>query len=74
MLNPETLELLGKLKKMGEKNGVDIDLTRMAQDMGYANQILIEMGSTFDQEQGWVVLQLMHQLCLYDGTEGMSEG
>lgn len=73
MLNPETLELLGRLKMMGEKNGVDIDPTRMAQDMGYANQILIEMGSTFDQEQGWVVLQLMQQLCLYDATEGMSE-
>lgn len=73
MLNPETVGLLGKLKKMGEKNGVDIDPTRMAQDMGYANQILIEMGSTFDQEQGWVVLQLMQQLCLYDATEGMSE-
>jgi hypothetical protein len=74
MLDPETLELLDKLKIMGEKFGVHIEPDRMAWDLGYANQILLEMGNTPDQEQGWVVLQLMQRLCLYDASEGVSEG
>jgi len=74
MLDPETTELLNKLKIAGEKIGVQIDLARMSLDMGYANQILLEMGNTFDQEQGWIVLQLMQRLCLFDATDGMSEG
>lgn len=73
MLDPATLKLIDKLKIMGEKFGVHIEPDRMSRDMGYANQILLEMGNTHDQEQGWVVLQLMQQLCLYDASEGVSE-
>ena len=73
MLDPVTVKLLGKLKIMAKKSGMDIDLMRMAEDMGYANQMLTELGDTHDPEQGLVVLKLMKQLCLIDMSDGMGE-
>ncbi|MBI5890902.1 MAG: hypothetical protein HZB47_09520 [Nitrosomonadales bacterium] len=74
MLDTETMEALGELKTMAAKNGLDIDVDRMLKDMGYANRILTEMSNTLDQKQGLIVLYVMKQLCLYDASEGMSEG
>ena len=73
MTDPETLQLLDQLKAMGENFGLEIDTQKMCWDLGYANQILTEMGNTHDQKQGWIVLQLMQQLCLIDGAEGICE-
>jgi hypothetical protein len=73
MSDPVTEELLGKLKIMAEKSGVEIDPNRMTTDMGYAYQMLMELGDTHDQIQGLVVMQLLKQLGLLDLSEGMSE-
>ena len=40
MPDPVTEELLGKLKIMAEKNGIEFDPNRMTTDMGYAYEIL----------------------------------
>ncbi len=73
MLDPVTVKLLEKLKTMAKKRNVEVDLQRMEADMGYANQMLTELGNTLDPEQGLVVLQLMQQLCLIDMSDGMGE-
>jgi hypothetical protein len=73
MADPVTQELLEKLKIMAEKNGVEFDAERMTRDMGYANQVLMELGDTHDQVQGLVVMQLLKQLGLLDLSDGMSE-
>jgi len=73
MADPVTQELLDKLKIMAEANGVEFDSNRMTKDMGYANQMLMELGDTHDQVQGLVVMQLLKQLGLLDLSDGMSE-
>ncbi len=73
MLHPETAKLIGKLKTITKKHGVEIDAQRMGTDMGYAHQMLIELGNTSDPEQGVVVMQLMQDLCLIDMSDGMGE-
>ncbi|MBU1427163.1 MAG: hypothetical protein KKH12_14615 [Gammaproteobacteria bacterium] len=73
MADPVTQELLDKLKIMAEKNGVEFDSKRMTKDMGYANEMLMELGDTHDQVQGLVVMQLLKQLGLLDLSDGMSE-
>ncbi len=73
MADPVTEELLDKLKTMAESNGIEIDSSRMTRDMGYASQILMDMGDTHDQMQGLVVMQLLKQLGLVDLSDGMSE-
>jgi hypothetical protein len=74
MADPVTEELLGKLKVMAQKSGVEIDSNRMTADMGYAYKMLMELGNTHDQMQGLVVMQLLKQLGLLDMSDGMSEG
>jgi hypothetical protein len=74
MPDPVTEELLGKLKVMAQKSGIEIDSNRMATDMGYAYQMLMELGNTHDQMQGLVVMQLLKHLGLLDLSDGMSEG
>jgi hypothetical protein len=73
MPDPVTEELLGKLKIMAEKNGVELDSNRMITDMGYAYQMLMELGNTHDQMQGLVVMQMLKHLGLLDLSDGMSE-
>lgn len=73
MADPVTEALLDKLKTMAASNGIEIDSNRMTRDMGYANQMLMELGNTHDQVQGLVVMQLLKQLGLQDWSDGMSE-
>ena len=73
MAYPVTEELLGKLKIMAKKSGVEFDSNRMTKDMGYANQVLMELADTPDQIQGLVVMQALKQLGLLDLSDGMSE-
>jgi len=73
MADPVTEELLGKLKVMAQKSGIEIDSNRMTADMGYAYQMLMELGNTHDQMQGLVVMQLLKHLGLLDLSDGMSE-
>jgi hypothetical protein len=73
MSDPVTVELLGKLKIMAEKSGVEFDSNRMTSDMDYAYQTLMELGSTHDQIQGLVVMQMLKHLGLLDLSDGMSE-
>jgi hypothetical protein len=73
MADPVTEELLGKLKIMAEKSGVEFDSKRMTTDMGYAYEILMELGDTHDQMQGLVVMQMLKHLGLLDLSDGMSE-
>jgi hypothetical protein len=73
MPDPVTEELLGKLKIVAEKNGVEFDPKRMTTDMGYAYQMLMELGDTHDQIQGLVVMQMLRHLGLLDLSDGMSE-
>jgi hypothetical protein len=73
MPDPVTEELLGKLKIMAERNGVEFDPKRMTTDMGYAYQTLMDLGNTHDQMQGLVVMQMLKHLGLLDLSDGMSE-
>jgi hypothetical protein len=73
MPDPVTEELLGKLKIMAEKSGVEFDPNRMTTDMGYTYQTLMELGNTHDQMQGLVVMQMLKHLGLLDLSDGMSE-
>ena len=73
MADPVTQELLGKLKIMAEKSGIEFDPKRMTADMGYAYQTLMELGDTHDQIQGLVVMQMLKHLGLLDLSDGMSE-
>jgi hypothetical protein len=73
MSDPVTLELLGKLKMMAKKSGVDFDSERMTKDLGYAYDTLMELGNTEDQMQGLVVMQALKHLGLLDLSDGMSE-
>ncbi len=73
MADPVTEELLDKLKTMAASSGIEIDSNRMTRDMGYANEILMEMCNTHDQVQGLIVMQLLKQLGLMDLSDGMSE-
>lgn len=73
MPDPVTEELLGKLKIVAEKSGVEFDPNRMTTDMGYAYQTLMELGNTHDQMQGLVVMQMLKHLGLLDLSDGMSE-
>jgi hypothetical protein len=73
MPDPVTEELLGKLKIMAERSGVEFDSNRMTTDMGYAYQTLMELGNTHDQMQGLVVMQMLKHLGLLDLSDGMSE-
>ena len=73
MADPVTQELLGKLKVMAKKSGVEFDPNRMTTDMGYAYQMLMELGNTPDQIQGLVVMQALKHFGLLDLSEGMSE-
>ena len=73
MADPVTEELLGKLKTMAEKGGVEFDSDRMTKDLGYAYEILMELGNTHDQVQGLVVMQMLKHLGLLDLSDGMSE-
>lgn len=73
MPDPVTEELLGKLKIMAHRSGVEIDLNRMTSDMGYAYQMLMELGNTHDQVQGLVVMQMLKHFGLLDLSDGMPE-
>jgi hypothetical protein len=74
MPDPVTEELLGKLELMAQRSGVEFDPKRMTTDMGYAYQILMELGNTHDQIQGLVVMQMLKHLGLLDLSGGMPEG
>jgi hypothetical protein len=73
MADPVTQELLGKLKVMAKKSGVEFDPSRMTIDMDYAYQMLMELGNTPDQIQGLVVMQALKHFGLLDLSGGMSE-
>jgi hypothetical protein len=73
MPDPVTEELLGKLRIMAERSGVEFDPNRMTTDMDYAYQMLMELGNTHDQMQGLVVMQMLKHLGLLDLSDGMSE-
>ena len=73
MPDPVTEELLGKLKIMAKKSGVEFDSDRMTKDMGYAYEMLMGLGDTDDQMQGLVVMQMLKHLGLIDLSDGMSE-
>jgi hypothetical protein len=73
MPDPVTEELLGKLKILAQKSGVEFDPKRMTTDMDYAYQTLMELGDTPDQIQGLVVMQTLKHLGLLDLSDGMSE-
>lgn len=66
MLDPVTVKLLGKLKISAKKAGADIDLTKIADDLIYAERILKEFSNSVDHELAAIAIKLLHHLGLLD--------
>ena len=64
MLDAATMALLAKVKMLAKKEGVNVDLVRMSNEMAYAETTLNELSNTEDHELVLVVIQLMNQLGL----------
>ena len=73
MFDSVTMKLLGKLKILAKKSGVNIDLTKMGDDSNYAELILKEFSDSDDHELVSIAIKLMHQLGLLDFTMDISE-
>lgn len=64
MLDNATLALLTKIKILAKKAGVNIDLIKMSEDMGYAAHTLKELSNADDPELVQIVITLMNQFGL----------
>ncbi len=68
MLDPVTVKLLGKLKISAKKEGVNIDVVKMSNDMFYAESTLKELSGSDDQELMLIVIKLMNKYGMLDLT------
>ncbi len=73
MFDTATMKLLGKLKILAKKSGVNIDLTKMGEDSNYAELILKEFSNSEDHELVSIAIKLLHELGLLEMTMDFTE-
>lgn len=64
MLDNETVALLGKLKLLAKKSGVNIDVIRMSSDAAYVESSLRELSNSDDPELVMSAIGLMNRFKL----------
>ncbi len=60
MLDAATLALLAKLKILGKRTGVNVDLIRIGGEAAYAELTLRELSNAGDPELARIAVQLMN--------------
>ena len=73
MLDPATMVLLGKLKKLAKQAGTNIDLVKMSSDKGYAELMLEKLGNSDDPELVLVVMKLMNRYGMFGAPIDMTK-
>jgi len=65
-IDPVTMKLLGKLKILAKHTKTNIDLVKMTDGSGYAEQILQELGHSDNEEIVLIALKLMNRMRLIE--------
>ena len=64
MYDHATLTLLAKLKTLGKKMGINVDLMKIGEDKEYTADVLNQLSNSDDQELVMIVINLMNQFGL----------